>query len=338
MCAGSSRGRCSCCRTTCERRRTSSARRTSTTTGLACRRSETSREQRIGAALAIAHGLRRERLARLGQWGAREVDHRPASAVEGPTRVGKAAPEDVRAQLLARHRLAALGTQALDMRAVLDGNSPNLAEPGLHPGAIGESKADRHHCLAANGFGGTGKSAHFGGSGFSHGAEYLLKIASASTKENSTDTVSLRPSYRARVAQDKALKKHLGTRFKAARERAQLSQLDVATLFEVTKSTVSGWEIGKNYPDLEVFVRLLRIYKVTADEILHGTRALSPRAFDIATRLDAIEDARLKRWAFANCESTVVNAEENLSAQTPAPDEATESAAVPPNPRLAQDS
>lgn len=126
---------------------------------------------------------------------------------------------------------------------------------------------------------------------------------------NDARTLRATIAYPAHVQQDTEHKKTIGQRLASAREESELTQTDVGTHCGVTKATVSGWETGKNYPDLGQFARMVRLYKTTAEHILFGAAGISGRAADLAARLDGIADPAQKRWTFANVESIIVNAE-----------------------------
>ncbi len=146
--------------------------------------------------------------------------------------------------------------------------------------------------------------------------------------------------YRARVRQDPEHKKAIGRRLAKAREAAELNQTQVGNDLGTTKATVSGWERGANYPDLAILSRLVKLYRTTADHILFDAPTFSARTLDLAQRLEALSDPELRRFTFANVESMIVNAEENLARQaaaaTPAQTPATsaETPATPPNREL----
>lgn len=144
-----------------------------------------------------------------------------------------------------------------------------------------------------------------------------MQVLSLSNVVSVARTVRSEIAYRALVIQDPAHKKEVGKRLQEAREAAGLTQDAAGRTFEkvtesaVGKATVSGWERGANYPDLFVLSHLVKEYKTTADKILFGDRALSPRIIDLAHRIEAIKDPALRRYTFANVESLIVNAEEN---------------------------
>ena len=49
-----------------------------------------------------------------------------------------------------------------------------------------------------------------------------------------------------------------------------LTQADVANQLFVTRQTISSWEQGKSYPDLNMLVRLSEVYQVSLDSLLKG--------------------------------------------------------------------
>jgi len=66
---------------------------------------------------------------------------------------------------------------------------------------------------------------------------------------------------------------HFNEKFKQLRKAHDLTQDDVASIFHVSPQTVSRWETGVNYPDVEMLPHIAIYFKVTVDELL-GTDAL----------------------------------------------------------------
>ena len=60
----------------------------------------------------------------------------------------------------------------------------------------------------------------------------------------------------------------LGVRLAAAREKAQLSQLQVAQRFGLNKATVSAWETGRGVPDSLRLQELAKLYGTTPNDLL----------------------------------------------------------------------
>ena len=60
----------------------------------------------------------------------------------------------------------------------------------------------------------------------------------------------------------------LGERLKKLRMEKNLKQSDLAEMLHVGTSTVSGWEIGKYYPDYDKLVWLCQFYNVSSDYLI----------------------------------------------------------------------
>lgn len=56
--------------------------------------------------------------------------------------------------------------------------------------------------------------------------------------------------------------------FSAAREKAGMTQNEVAKALGVNQSAVSFWESGRNQPRGKQMVKLAKLYGVTMDELL----------------------------------------------------------------------
>lgn len=65
-----------------------------------------------------------------------------------------------------------------------------------------------------------------------------------------------------------ARKREVAALLEQAMDRAGFTQVEVARLFGIHKSTVNGWITGRTSPDLVEFADLCRIFKVSADELL----------------------------------------------------------------------
>jgi len=61
--------------------------------------------------------------------------------------------------------------------------------------------------------------------------------------------------------------------FKRLRKKADLTQEEVAEIFNISPQSVSRWETGANYPDIEILPYIAGFFKVTVDELL-GTNEI----------------------------------------------------------------
>lgn len=74
----------------------------------------------------------------------------------------------------------------------------------------------------------------------------------------------------------------IGERIKMKRVEKEWTQEHLAKLLQVSRSTVSGWEVGRNYPDLDMIVRISDLFAVPLDQLLREdhkmTETISQRA------------------------------------------------------------
>lgn len=62
----------------------------------------------------------------------------------------------------------------------------------------------------------------------------------------------------------------VGMRIKQRRNELRLTQDEVAEALGITRQTISNWENGRSYPDIERVIRLSEIYQLSLDELLKG--------------------------------------------------------------------
>ena len=58
----------------------------------------------------------------------------------------------------------------------------------------------------------------------------------------------------------------LGEKLMRLRKKHGYSQQEVADLISVTRQTISNWENGKSYPDLEMIIKVSDYFKISIDE------------------------------------------------------------------------
>ena len=61
---------------------------------------------------------------------------------------------------------------------------------------------------------------------------------------------------------------NIGNQILNIRKENQLTQEEFGKLFHVTRQTVSNWENGKSYPDLQVLVDISNQFGVSLDTLL----------------------------------------------------------------------
>lgn len=85
----------------------------------------------------------------------------------------------------------------------------------------------------------------------------------------------------------------LSGQIKKYRDMLGLSQEELAEKIFVTRQSVSNWENGKTYPDLQSLLRLSDLFNLSLDELIKG---------DIETMKEEINKAeieKMNRWSWA---------------------------------------
>ena len=65
-----------------------------------------------------------------------------------------------------------------------------------------------------------------------------------------------------------------GKTLKKRRSELNLTQQEVAKKLHVTRQTISNWENGKSYPDLDMLIEISDVYQVSIDSLLKGDQDL----------------------------------------------------------------
>lgn len=63
---------------------------------------------------------------------------------------------------------------------------------------------------------------------------------------------------------------NIGEQINNLRKKHGLSQDDFSNLFNVSRQTISNWENGKSYPDLEMIIKISDYFKISVDELLRN--------------------------------------------------------------------
>ena len=70
---------------------------------------------------------------------------------------------------------------------------------------------------------------------------------------------------------------NLSEKLKNAREKAGLSQKDVAEALNISRQSVSKWETGKAYPDIDNLIILSELYNVSVDYLIKDKQESSTK-------------------------------------------------------------
>lgn len=61
----------------------------------------------------------------------------------------------------------------------------------------------------------------------------------------------------------------IGSKLKELRIAHGYTQAELATILNVSRSTISSWEINRTYPDLSMLVSLSELYNITVDQLIN---------------------------------------------------------------------
>lgn len=77
-------------------------------------------------------------------------------------------------------------------------------------------------------------------------------------------------------------RKKFGKRLAEARDRAKMTQTDVADIFEIKKAAVSAWERGRNMPTVDRVAVMAAEFKVSVEWLITGAESAWPFGPDVA--------------------------------------------------------
>lgn len=61
----------------------------------------------------------------------------------------------------------------------------------------------------------------------------------------------------------------IGHKLKELRTAHGYTQEELAAILNVSRSTISSWEINRTYPDLSILVSLSELYEITVDQLIN---------------------------------------------------------------------
>ena len=61
----------------------------------------------------------------------------------------------------------------------------------------------------------------------------------------------------------------IGSKLKELRVAHGYTQEELSTILNVSRSTISSWEINRTYPDISILVSLSELYDITIDQLIN---------------------------------------------------------------------
>ena len=82
---------------------------------------------------------------------------------------------------------------------------------------------------------------------------------------------------------------NIGEQIESRRMELNITQQDLADSLNVSRSAISNWETGKNYPDLQIIVQISEELQISLDELLKGDA-------DVVKKItkDTVESGKLR--------------------------------------------
>ena len=97
----------------------------------------------------------------------------------------------------------------------------------------------------------------------------------------------------------------IGNQIMVIRREQQLTQEQFGSLFHVTRQTVSNWENGKSYPDLQLLVAISDQFGVSLDTLLKGDTKMV-KAIDRERGLGVVKREKAVNHFFASAGTGLV--------------------------------
>ncbi|EJQ42766.1 hypothetical protein IEQ_05145 [Bacillus cereus BAG6X1-2] len=66
----------------------------------------------------------------------------------------------------------------------------------------------------------------------------------------------------------------IGEKIKEARTQKNMTQQKLSDLLNVSRSAISNWEVGRNYPDLDMIVQLSDILEISLNQLLREDKIM----------------------------------------------------------------
>ncbi len=66
----------------------------------------------------------------------------------------------------------------------------------------------------------------------------------------------------------------IGTKIKEQREQKNWSQDDLAEILNISRQSISKWELNKVYPSIDMLIKMSDLFDISLDELIKGDKQL----------------------------------------------------------------
>lgn len=87
----------------------------------------------------------------------------------------------------------------------------------------------------------------------------------------------------------------IGNKIKIARSNKQFTQEKLATQLNVSRTAVSNWENGRNYPDLKTLIRISDILDISIDSLLKDDLEFIKKIESDSKELKKLKEKEIKK-------------------------------------------
>ena len=91
-----------------------------------------------------------------------------------------------------------------------------------------------------------------------------------------------------------------GNKLYELRKEKGLSQEELANHLEVTRQTVSKWELGDSTPDLDKLVLLAELFEISLDELVLDKVSVTTKLDDLGAKVIDVTDIRYVSYKTMN--------------------------------------
>ena len=67
----------------------------------------------------------------------------------------------------------------------------------------------------------------------------------------------------------------IGKKIKEQREQKNWSQDDLAEILNISRQSISKWELNKVYPSIDMLIKMSDLFDISLDELIKGDKQLN---------------------------------------------------------------
>ena len=93
----------------------------------------------------------------------------------------------------------------------------------------------------------------------------------------------------------------IGTRIKEQCELKNWSQDELAEILNISRQSISKWELNKVYPSIDMLIKMSDLFDVSLDELIKGDKALKKTIIETYQQpVSNQKDRPMNGWEFSS--------------------------------------